>query len=472
MSRKFYLLLLLLCLLVSIFLYQSSLDYFFFQDDFFEINISQAKKLGEYLEFFKFRDDIIDYRPISQLNYFFFSSSIFDLNPIYFRIIIFIVFLTNSLLISKVISKITKNQNIGLLSASLWITSAIHFMALTWISAAYNLFGTFFWLVTSIFFLNFINTNKFIFYILSLFFYLLTVGSFEFSITWPIIFGFYYFYVLKKPFFITIKLFLPFILISFAYLLLRVLLIKIPQIPEYQTSFNLESIKALFWYFLWTLSIPEEFKKQIVNNLLIFNPKFASEYWLLITKTFLGAFLIFLLGIILPAIHIAKSNLKPNFRLLIFPLVWFLVAISPVLLLPNHAFSMYLTLASIGLYFLIAYLINSLGSNILTFLIIIIWLYTSGTTLSFYKINSWMIESQEFTRKFAETIKKQHPYLPPSSIVYFPHQDHRHEQALMGHHAIRTIYNDQTLSIYYNKESLVNSLKEGKNRPVYIYVPE
>ena len=83
-----------------------------------------------------------------------------------------------------------------------------------------------------------------------------------------------------------------------------------------------------------------------------------------------------------------------------------------------------------------------------------------------------MIEAQKFARGFSISVKKQYPFLPPGSVIYFPHQDHRHRQALLDYHATRTLYSDQTLSIYYNKESLVDSLEAGENRPVYVYLPE
>src|SRR3989338_11085658 len=77
---------------ISLLLYGQSLNYFFFQDDFFEINISRADNVNEYLNFFKFRNDIIAYRPISLQNYFFISHHIFGLNPLGFRIITYLAF--------------------------------------------------------------------------------------------------------------------------------------------------------------------------------------------------------------------------------------------------------------------------------------------------------------------------------------------------------------------------------------------
>src|SRR3990172_13136648 len=98
LSSKTFAIVILIIFFISFALYHSSLNYYFFQDDFFEINISKAQNLGQYLEFFKFRDDIIAYRPISLQNYFFLSGNLFALNPIGFRFITFILFFLSGLL--------------------------------------------------------------------------------------------------------------------------------------------------------------------------------------------------------------------------------------------------------------------------------------------------------------------------------------------------------------------------------------
>src|SRR3989304_3001548 len=144
----------LIVLCIFLFLYSFSLKYFFFQDDFFEINISKANNFGEYLQFFKFRDDIIAYRPISLQNYFFLSLKIFGFDPSGFRVLTFALLFSSAILLIVLVKKITGNIWIGFLSAFFWLTSSIHFMAITWIAAASNITGTFFWLLTSLLFLN------------------------------------------------------------------------------------------------------------------------------------------------------------------------------------------------------------------------------------------------------------------------------------------------------------------------------
>ncbi len=458
-------------MITAFLLYKSSLNYFFFQDDFFEINISKAHNVADYLNFFKFRNDIIAYRPISLQTYFFTSSQIFGFNAGGFRVITFTFLFASYLLLAKIIEKITKSKLIAFTTASLWLLSSIHFMAITWIAAAYNIIGTSFWFMTSYLFLRYIDSQNKKYYLLSLIAFLLTIGSFEFSITWPAIFGVYYLIVLKKGFQKSIKTFLPFAIISAIYLVLRLYLIKVPQILEYKTTFNIDSIKALFWYFLWTFNIPEEFKKQIVTKLLIFNPKFLNEYWQLVVETFGAALVIITLGIITPVINLIRKKRSGDLQILLFAAAWFVIGISPVLVLPNHTFTMYLTLASIGIYFLISYLLVRSGLEKLIAPLIIIWILSSLVTLSFYRENSWMVESQRFASSFYLQIKQEYPILPHNSQVYYPLTDHRYLQALLGNNAIQAIYNDPTLSIYYNKVSLMEFWRQNPHQSK-IYIPK
>lgn len=461
---------LLVAFLLSLFLYKDSLDYYFFQDDFFEINISGADSLKDYLSFFKFRDDIIAYRPISLQNYFFINQNLFDLNPAGFRLITLILFFQSGFLIYKVSGHIFKSTKTGLIASFLWLTSSIHFMTITWIAAAYNIIGTFFWLLTSFTFLKFIETRKLLFFVLTLFAFLLTITSYEFSVTWPAIWGLYFFYILKNPLTKSLKIFLPFIIASAIYILARFVFIKVPQIPEYDIALNTESIKSFFWYLLWAFNIPEELKKQVTGNLISFNPIFLAEFWKITVISFTALLWIITLGIAMPIFVTLKQKVSLHFKLTWFSLAFFSLAISPVLILPNHTFSMYLTLAAIGLYMLIAYLLTQLNSKAIVFFALVIWVFSSYSAIAFYRINSWMVEAQKVSREFSQQAKEQFPSLPAGSTLLYDLPYPWQWQALSYQEGIGTVYNDRTLSIYYNEQSLRKDFKEGKvTGPVFIY---
>lgn len=469
MSRNFFIAIFSLSLLLSIYLFHRSIDLYFFQDDFFEIIISDADNLSQYLSFFKFRDDIIAYRPITLQNYFFISGELFGLNPAGFRLVTFVFFLADAFLISKVVSKISQSSKVGLMTASLWLTSAIHFMALSWIAAAYNIVGTFFWLLTAHLYLKFQHNSRKVFYLLSLLSYLLAIGSFEFSATWPIIFATYSFVILKNKPATIIKHLSPFIAVTVLYLILRLFLIKVPQIEEYKIALNLDSVKALFWYLLWTFNIPEEFKKQIINNLILLRERFLIDYWFLVSVSSISALWTFILAIGVPLYRNYKREISIKWKFVLFCLFWFVVGISPVLLLPNHNFAMYLTLSSIGIYMLIAYLLVKNSQRAILIFSFILFVLSSVFTLRFYYNNSWLFESQKFARNFATGVLQTYPSLPSNSVLLYEVLEGESRQALLFSNALRAVYNDASLTIYYNKSELVRDIQQGMNRPVYIY---
>ncbi|OGD95805.1 hypothetical protein A3A48_00665 [Candidatus Curtissbacteria bacterium RIFCSPLOWO2_01_FULL_37_9] len=458
-------------ILMNLLLYRSSLNYYFFQDDFYEIKIAKANNFYEFISFFKFLENRSSYRPIGLQTYYFVSSSFFGFNPIGFRIITFGLLISSFVLIYKLFKKIAHNKQVGFVTASFWILSSVHFMSITWIAAAWNIIGTFFFILTSILFVNFCENKNIKFYILTLFTFLLTLCSFEFFVSWPVIFAFYYFLIKRNSLRQTLMIFLPFIVFSLTYMFLRKSYASLPQIFEYNIALNIESLKLLFWYFLWSLNVPEEFKKQVITNILIFNKTFFREFWPLVVKSFVGVLMITIIGIILPLTLALIRKTKINYRIISFAIIWFVSAISPVLILPNHYFSMYATLASIGIYFLIAYLTNNYWRTIIILFLLIIWLGMSYTTISFYKDNSWMIESQRFSKEFANRITERFPTLPPNAIVVYPLNDKRHIQALLYDYAIKEIYNEPSLTIYYNNEEFLNDLHVDrlKGRKVFVY---
>lgn len=119
-----------------------------------------------------------------------------------------------------------------------------------------------------------------------------------------------------------------------------------------------------------------------------------------------------------------------------------------------------------------AYLLISSKKIILAVPVLLIWLYTSYTTLSFYKVNSWMIEAQKTANDAKANLKQSFPTLSSNSAVYYPVNSHWEKQALSGHDFVRTIYDDQSLLIYYNKYDLIKDFKEGLTLPIYVYVPK
>lgn len=276
----------------------------------------------------------------------------------------------------------------------------------------------------------------------------------------------------KRNFIETIKVISPYLIITFAFLIFRQLNIAKLNVVEYEITFNMESIKALFWYILWTFNIPEEFKKQIVNNLIIFNDIFLRDFKILVIKAYTFTLLVIIFGILLPLKKI-KNIMSIDRKIIVIAFCWFIFTIFPVLWLPNHSFIMYLTLPSIGIYLIISYLLALSKSKLLYLSCAIIWLFSSITTLSFYKNNFFMVDAQKTSRRFVLAITTSFPNLPKNSVAYFPINSKQQKQAIFEQNSIKAIYKDSSMNIAFTREEALDYLREtGDKRFIYIFTPE
>lgn len=466
-NRLIFFILILIPPLIALCLFYPLFSFYFFQDDWFNFNITNINSIQGYISFFKFRNDIIAYRPIGLQTFFFIYRHLFGLNALPVRIINFELLVLSYVLIMRLFYKISKSKFVGFFAASLWILSSIHFMNIGVIN--YNLLGTFFWLTIFLLYLNYIKNKHTTIYLLTIFTFIFTLGIFENVLSWIPAAGFYTLIILKKPFKEVFNIFLPFITICIIYVSIRQMFVAHLSIIEYKTTFNLESIKAFVWYILWAFNVPEEFKKQIQHFLIVFNPVFFNEYKNLVITAFFLVVTIMTLGIVFPVVSARKLLKGQSVKLVIYSIFWFCLTIFPVLLLPNHNFIMYLTLPLIGICFLISYLIFLSKHKSLYFIVFIVWLFSSINTLNFYKVNFFMVNSQKVSGEFAKNIKSRFPFLPRNAVIYYPLSFHGDRQALLEQNAIQAIYRDQTLTILYTNQELKNFIKKNSGNYLYIY---
>ena len=77
---------------------------------------------------------------------------------------------------------------------------------------------------------------------------------------------------------------------------------------------------------------------------------------------------------------------------------------------------------------------------------------------------------QKVSNDFVANIKRKYPYLPPKALVYYHLSFRPDEQALLDQNAIQALYKDQTINIFYTKESLRKFwINTSEKRPVYLY---
>ncbi len=448
-------------LILSSLLYLESLKYYFFQDDFYELLLSNAKSFGEFLSLFGFLDNRSSYRPVGLQLYFFLSQNLFGLNPFYFRIASCTFFFGSYFLIYKCVSKILQSKLAGKITSFFWVTSSIHFLSISWIAAAWIQIGTFFFFLALLYFLLYLEKQKLSYYILGFLSFIICAGSFEFFVVLPFVIGTYLVLFTRINLAKILKIITPLVVVVILYGLARLKFASLPQINEYKLEISSETIKNILWYFLWTLNIPEEFKKQVVTNIFVFNKTFISEFGAIFIKSFTSLFL--LLSIVFfSLIKLVTGNNSKIVRILIYCSLWFLAGIAPVVFFPNHSFAMYLALPSIGIYMAGAYLLSLSKNNILIVFAICVWLFSSSATLKFYRQIFWVVDSQEFARNFSQQIQTQFTSLPKGTVIYYPLEDERHRQAILNGNAGKVIYGDPSIQIYFDQNSLKNALDLGK----------
>ncbi len=471
-----------LLILLSVFiLYHVSVNYFFFQDDWFHINISQARNFQEFINLFKIRTDIIAWRPISKQLFFFLDYKLFGLNPIPAHLVIFSFFISNVFLLYIILKKLFNSIKISVLASFMYATSTIHFISLSWISAGEYTIGTFFWLSASLTYLLFIKSRKIYLYICSILLFIICLASTEFAITWPfVIIGLELLFPQKhkkisnlKKMIAKIYLMIPAIMIIVLYLALRFIIYPLPAKGDYGLSFSLKTIDTYVWYILWSLNIPEIFKYQLILSKFTFSkePAFLFHF-----KNYSMRFLILFVIEFLIFIYVFLTNIKrKTFNLLLISVLFFSITISPVLFLPNHTFPHYLSIASIGIYAFIAYLLSQLKLNkmhnkIIISVLIVTWFLSSFTTLSFTKETHWIPGEQSISKEIITNIIKTNAVVPKKSIFYLQPSTVQIKQSLMDQNALQVIYMDKTIKTIFLDEK--QDFQLGGKKDYYVNLKE
>src|SRR3989344_267720 len=219
--NKYTVLYFLFIFFVLFLLYYPSLNYYFFQDDWFVLNEVNNAQIGDLINFFRFRTDIIYWRPIGMFLFFFISKSLFGLNPLGFHLLSMFFHLVNAFLIGNIAYILFKNKTASFISAFLFSTAAFHFMALSWLSLSWNIVGTTFFLFALITYLKFKGQKNKLMLILTLFFFCISLASSEFALILPIfiiLFEIYYEKLNIKKVFKGVVIIIPILLIDILYL--------------------------------------------------------------------------------------------------------------------------------------------------------------------------------------------------------------------------------------------------------------
>ena len=440
--------------LVLIIFYQS-LNYYFFQDDWFVLNWVRS---ANFLSFFSFRTDIIYWRPLSMPIFFALAKLLFGLNPFGFHLVALIFHFINIVLVYQLFRQLKFKQSTSYFAAFIWGTAAFHFVPLSWISTTSYILGPTFIFSSIILFLKSKFKTSFLLFLIGLLTSELTL------ITIPLI-------VLtggniKKK----VKNLLPFLIAAVPYLTARFIIFPLPATSDYAPILNTKIFVNLFWYFAWIFNVAERFST-------IFYLSQIKNWWSLI-KEFpnLLAGPIFLMISFVAILLVAK----PKIKILGRAAAWFTIGLSPIILLANHAYAMYLSIASLGVIYLLATCIERLPRfrKGAIFILGSVWFISSLLTVNFLRSNHWTSNEQAVSMAYALFVKDQVQDPTPNSTFVFRNAQKEFQdkyrltlldsedivyQSLNGDSAVQVLYKDSSLKSVYLKNGQQFKLPHGAN---------
>lgn len=433
----------------SLIMYGFVVNLFFFQDDFFLLLESRIHTLADIYNQFRIRADVVYYRPLSMQLWFGFGQLLWGKNPILFHTIALLVHLSNTLLVWKVVHRMSSNYLIGFVSAFFFGTALLHFISLSWIAEFSLLLITFVFLLSFNLFLDWIQRGTRLLlvatYTLSLIAYLIH----ELAIVFP--FLFLWVLVLYKK--TRIRVLAPLLVAALLYSAVRLWIFPRGGESSYQMSVSVENIKTLLWYGAWTLQIPEEMYRQ-VDRLIPFtiNAQFMKDFPAeMLAMKILTLVLILSFGI---GMILAKM-----WRMFLWYLGWFVIGLGPFLVLPAHAYPMYAPIAAIGLFCGIASVLVMGFSRfrrrtqaILLTTVLATWLLSGLVLKRFTYLTHWTMKINGLSQEYIRKVTAHEQYMPYGATVRLPNEKSL-RFALMGDYGLKVFVRDDLRTAYTDEET-------------------
>ena len=387
---------LLLIILLSVIVFLPSFRAFFYQDDF--IHLFFSRNSADVIKSFNLfiPGGYPFYRPVSTQLYYFSLSGLFGLKPFYFHVVNFLIFSTNICLVFFLIKRLIGKVEAATLGTLIFAINATHISPLYSAANVQELLLVLFSLISVILF---DRSSPF-----SILFFLLALMSKETAVMLP---GILFLLALNRQqsSYRIIGRLLPFILILVFYLIGHFHYYGLAESSSYVMSVGKETLQILFWYLLWSLSVP-----MILSDFLL--PGFKLSPFFFTVGGLNSRIFLFFFPLLLVIILIALLQKR---KVPFFGLWWFLIGISPMLPFPSHRLGTEQAFALVGICLFLAQILYGRLAKI--FLIIYLILSINSILLSMR--TNWVVRSGEIAKKTTDYLKKNHPEIPPDAVIYF-----------------------------------------------------
>jgi len=420
----------LLACIAALIMFFRSLPMFYTNDDFFFLKIAKVTSVGDFINFFnpiKDPEGIGVYRPLTLRVYYFLTVQFFHLSPLPLRIISFVTFFLIIFLVWKLAKMLTGSSKVAALSSLLYAVSVTHFGQLFYIGMFQELCLTALFLASIICFIKYaINAKKkyqFGKLVMSFILFVLAIMSKETAVVLPfvLILAFIYLKLVKKIKMsakVIIYSLLPYFVVLGTYLFIHFRYFGLISGDSYVWDFSpAKALNTLTWYGLWSLNLPGMLLDFIGPGIHI-NPNLL-KYW---SNEIIPIFIFFVLQIFVILgliIKLVRSDKKSNSKwyFVIFSILWFVGTLVPVLFLPIHKFSYYLTLPLVGMVFILSYLLADLKPRVyIPFLII--WITLSILSLHLTIETDWIVRGENVSQNVYSYFSQNRENFANKNIVF------------------------------------------------------
>ncbi len=459
--------------LITLILYLPSFNVFYTNDDFFLLKISQANNISEFMNFFNFTkgpDGLGMYRPLTIQVFYFLAHSLFNLNPFPMHVVVFIVFtllLYSIFLLSRKLFgylKVKNKDNPSLLVVFLYAMSATHFGHMYYLATFQEVAMTLFSVVCIYYYLNFLDNKNITSIFLSFMMFVLALLSKENAVVIPgLLFSTYLFRQIavkdKIVLVNVVKQLAPFAILLSIYLYFHFFVYGLATGDSYVWDFSIRKIlNTLSWYLLWSFNIPEMFVDFVGPGLKI-NPN-LMKYWADETTAIVLGFLIIVLT--MGIVFIKTKTSKQLLSLLLFSGMGFVVSLVPVLFLPIHKFTFYLTLPLVFITMNVAYLLIE-RNKLLVYVFVVSWLFTSYNTLCLTNKTHWITRGQEIAQEVNKFITTNILEFEGKSLVFVDTQEDEPLPWSPTEIVKTALSNQNYFDVYFPKQFITITYSETSN---------
>lgn len=436
-----------------LFLFRESFSIGFFQDDFFALSISNASSVSGVFSFFIPRTDVQFYRPLSVELWYFTGRTLFGLQPMAFHISAWATWSVMIILVYRIGKKFLRHTTVRYLFPVLYGWSAVHYNSLFWnANVSYLAVSACFFSALLVWWSEWADRRKMA--VLSLIF-VTGLLCHEFMIMLVPLLTVDGVLRRKVPFFRLLRSMLPLLILCGLYVTLRAT--YRPDTGSYPIRPS-AVVSSYRWFLFFFLNWPDAIKDNMVSA-WVMRRDFAEFFSRQVTLWLLTSVVI-VIGVFAAYVCAFFRRTATSFflRSMMFALCWFLLSLLPIAVIPSQITPHHGSIALAGFLLLMLLPIDATWKRVPyvwrysgIFLVIIVWLLSSRTTVMFDNDTYWIKRRSDIAKTWEHWTKNMYPAPENASTIIIPTDEKEVRVSLDEGEAIRQWYDNPTLGVEFRE---------------------